>query len=287
MKNEKNHLFALLIFLSFSVTALAAVPENDQKKVDFSFKPGIGLTLNKTTSNGVSSTAFQWQATLSSDLNIKGEKFDFSSSLYAAYGESRSGGETEKTQDVLILSLTPSVRIIKRPAIRLFLETTGETTMAKGTLNNQPTGFLDPLFLYQTLFIGQKHYSPSDSKNTTWNLTYGVGYACQQTLNRNFVPIQVLGGGNSDFESGMSGIVDFGIDSKISEGLTFNADFKAVILTRSSISAGLPSSRRSVLLRSGIFYRQIGLEYNFHFIQDPNLSLQANIDHSLMFTFRF
>lgn len=262
--------------------------EGSPKKVNFHIRPSLGLTFTDSNSGGERSTNLQWLGTVNSDFDYVGKKFDFSSTLFMQYGESKiKGQESEKLQDAFILSLTPSVPLIKVPVIRLFLETTAETSLGKGMIDDQPTGFLDPLFLYQTLFVGQKHYSYQDKDNTTWELTYGLGYAFQETLNKKFEVQQNISGNRADFESGFSGILEFNVNAQITESLNFVLSAKAVALSRENFFSDFDASRRSVLVRSGLFYNKIGVEYNYHQVHDLNLSENDLVDQSIMFTVSF
>lgn len=264
--------------------------ESVKKKmiINFHFRPSIGLTYGESNSEGENKSNLQWLASVNTDFTFISPKFDLSSSLFVQYGQSKiHGQEPVKLQDAFIFSITPSIPIVKLPPLRLFLETTAETSLGKGTLNNSPTQFLDPLFLYQTLFVGQKHYSFEDKDKTTWELTYGVGYAFQQTLNKDFQVEQDIQGSKSDFESGYSGLVEFNINSPISESLNFVLNAKAVALSRENFFQDIDASRRSVLVRSGLFYKKVGLEYNYHQVHDPNLSPKAMVDQSIMFTLTF
>lgn len=261
--------------------------QSDEKQVEFHIRPSLGLTFGDSNASGARITNLQWLGTVNSDLDYIGKKFDLSSTLFMQYGESKMKGEDKvKLQDAFILSVTPSIPLIKVPKIRLFLETTAETNLGKGTIDDQSTGFLDPLFLYQTLFLGQKHYSYQKEENTTWELTYGLGYAFQQTLNRKFETLDIAGR-NSDFESGFSGIFEVNVNSKISESLNFNLNAKAVALSRENFFQDIQSSRRSVLVRSGLFYKKVGMEYNYHQVHDLNLSENELVDQSIMLTISF
>jgi len=261
--------------------------ESGEKKVQFHIRPSLGLTFGDSNASGTRVTNLQWLGTVNSDFDYIGKKFDLSSTLFMQYGESKVKGQAaEKLQDAFILSVTPSIPLIKVPKIRLFLETTAETNLGKGTIGDQPTGFLDPLFLYQTLFLGQKHYSYQKEDNTTWELTYGLGYAFQQTLNSKFKTVNIVGN-NSSFESGFSGIIEMNVNSKISESLNFVLNAKAVALSRENFFKDFDSSRRSVLVRSGLFYKKVGMEYNFHQVHDLNLSADDLVDQSIMLTVTF
>lgn len=262
--------------------------ESSEKKVQFHMRPSLGLTFNESNASGVTATNLQWLATVNSDFDYRGSKFDLSSTLFMQYGESKMKGQpSEKLQDAFILSITPSIPLIKSPAIRLFLETTAETNLGKGTMQNKPTSFLDPLFLYQTLFLGQKHYSYKKNDKTTWDLTYGLGYAFQQTLNKKFQTQNDLSGNKADFESGFSGILEFNINSQLSESISFVLNAKAVALANGDLFKDFEAIRRSVLVRSGLFYKKIGLEYNYHLVHDLNLSLSNLINQSIMLTVSF
>ena len=260
----------------------------DKKKVNFQIRPSLGLTFSDSNADGERTTNLQWLGTLNSDFDYIGKKFDFSSTLFMQYGKSKiTGQDAKKLQDAFILSITPSIPLIKIPVIRLFLETTAETNMGKGTIDDVPTSFLDPLFLYQTLFLGQKHYSYQNKNNTTWELTYGLGYAFQQTLNKKFEIQNDISGGKSDFESGFSGIIEFNVNSQISESLSFVLNAKAVALSRENFFQDFDASRRSILIRSGLFYKKVGMEYNYHQVHDLNLSENDMVDQSIMFTISF
>lgn len=262
--------------------------EKKEKKYVFHIRPSLGLTFGDSNDGETRTTNLQWLGTVNSDFDYVGSKFDFSSTLFMQYGESKvKGQDAQKLQDAFILSLTPSIPVIKVPKIRLFLETTAETTLGKGQMGESQTGFMDPLFLYQTLFLGQKHYSYQKDESTTWELTYGLGYAFQQTLNKKFEFLNDLGGNNSNFENGFSGILEFNINSQLTESLSFVLNAKAVALSRENLFENFDSSRRSVLVRSGLFYKKVGFEYNYHQVHDLNLSENAMVDQSLMLTISF
>ena len=295
--NNRAILFILLVLIviSGSIPARSAPTldgesvkeDSGEKKVQFHIRPSLGLTFGDSNASGTRVTNLQWLGTVNSDFDYIGKKFDLSSTLFMQYGESRVKGQAaEKLQDAFILSITPSIPLIEVPKIRLFFETTAETNLGKGTIGDNPTSFLDPLFLYQTLFLGQKHYSYQKEDKTTWELTYGLGYAFQQTLNRKFEPVNIAGN-NPSFESGLSGIIEMNVNSKISESLNFVLNAKAVALSRENFFKDFDSSRRSILVRSGLFYKKVGMEYNFHQVHDLNLSADDLVDQSIMLTVTF
>lgn len=299
MNYRTNFLFALILmvicgsFQAHSATTMEGTETgsvqdgSEEKQVHLEFHPSLGLTFGDSNASGERVTSLQWLGTVSSDFDYIGKKFDLSSSLFMQYGESKvQGQDAEKLQDAFILSLTPSIPLINAPKIRLFLETTAETSFGKGTIDDKPTGFLDPVFLYQTLFLGQKHYSYQKKDKTTWELTYGLGYAFQQTLNKNFETID-LAGNNSSFESGFSGIFEVNVNSQITETISFMLNAKAVALSRENLFEDFDASRRSVLIRSGLYFKMIGIEYNYHQVHDPNMYASNLVDQSIMLTLKF
>lgn len=262
--------------------------ENNEKNISFHIRPSLGLSLSNSKTEGVKTTNLQWLGTLNSDFDYIGSKMDLRSTLFLQYGQSKTKDQdAEVLQDAFILSITPSIPLIKKPVIRLFLETTAETTLGKGEIDSSPTSFLDPLFLYQTLFIGQKQHSFQKDEKTTWVLTYGLGYAFQQTLNKKFEIQHDLNGNKADFESGFSGIFEFNVNSQITESVNFVLNVKAVALSRKNFFRDFDSSRRSILIGSGLTYKKVGVEYNLHQVHDLNLSENSMFDQSLMLTLSF
>ena len=274
--------------LNYSIATDSIENDSGEKKVHFQIRPSLGLTYGDSNADGVKTSNLQWLGTVNSDFDYIGKKFDLSWTLFMQYGQSKMQGESAKTlQDAFILSITPSIPIIKKPSIRLFLETTAETQLGKGSIDDNPTGFFDPLFLYQTLFLGQKHYSFKEDDNTTYELTYGLGYAFQQTLNKNLEIQNDIPGNNSNFESGYSAIIEFNMNSQITETISFVLNAKAVALSREDLFSDFNEVRRTILIRSGLFYKKVGFEYNYHQVHDLNLSANDLVDQSVMITLSF
>lgn len=296
MKNHLIHLFStiLIILISLSLHALnsfdtdSTTTESKDKKIQFQLRPSLGLTFSDSNTDGERTTNLQWLGTVNSDFDYIGKKFHLSSNLFMQYGQRKLKDlPSEKLQDAFILSITPSIPITKIPPIRLFLETTAETNLGKGAIEDKETSFLDPLFLYQTLFLGQKHYSFQEKDQTSWEITYGLGYAFQQTLNKNFELENNINGNKADFESGFSGILEINVNSPITESINFVLNAKAVALSRENFFKDFDSSRRSVLVRSGLFFKRVGVEYNYHQVHDLNLSEKDLVDQSIMLTVSF
>jgi hypothetical protein len=252
----------------------------------FILNPKLGMTFFNSSRDGEEISNLQWLAGLDIKFTSEGSFFQFSSQLYANYGQLHTlDNPPEKTQDVLILTLMPSITLINHPSIRLFLETTAETDMGEGFIDDRPTSFLDPVFLYQSLFLGQKHFVINADDKSTFELTYGVGYAFQQTLTKDFKLDTLESGSTPDnFESGFSAIFHIMVDTELFNNVSFKTDFKAVALSKQDFFQNINSSRCTMLGNAGIYYKMIGIEYNINVLYDINYSDRRQLEQSLMLT---
>jgi hypothetical protein len=263
--------------------------EQEEEVREFSYfmlNPKLGMTFFNSSRDGEEISNLQWLAGLDMKYTSEGSFFQFTSQLFANYGQLHTfENPPEKTQDVLILTLMPSITLIRKPSIRLFLETTAETDMGEGYIDDRPTSFLDPVFLYQSLFLGQKHFVINADDKSTFELTYGVGYAFQQTLTKNFELDTLESGSTPDnFESGFSAIFHIMIDTEVFENVSFKTDFKAVALSKQDFFQNINSSRCTMLGNAGIYYKMIGIEYNINVLYDINYSSRRQLEQSLMLT---
>lgn len=259
----------------------------EEKRTRFSMTPSLGLTYLNSSSTNEEKENMQWLAKLDSRFSYEGKRLQFNSSLFAQYGQIHSKGVLpQKFQDDFILTLTPSLTIIKKPAIRLFLETTAETDMGKGVIEDRPSSFMDPLFLYQTLFIGQKQFLIQNQSNDMFELTYGLGYAFQQTFTKDFKPDTLAAAGSqSTFESGLSAVFQIDMNVALSQKMKLKFNTKAIAFSKKDFFKDVNSSRGSVLLGAGLFYSLVGIEYNMHMVYDKNYSPRRTLEQSLLFTF--
>jgi hypothetical protein len=263
--------------------------------VHISLSPSLGLNIHSIdrSSDDITETA-EWLATVQSRFGYEGEPFQFNSSLYLRYGQLHSRGELPlKVQDNLILTFVPSYTVISSINLRLFLETTGETQIAKGIVDDRESNFIDPLFLYQTLFLGQKYMRTLEDGN--FQFVYGIGYAFQQTVTKNFVLEQ-----NKDFviapdnplsnvqdevtlESGYSAVVEVIYEDSFTEDLTFTSSIKAVAFTKKPKIEDIGNARASALIVAGLQFSIFNLDYNMRLLYDRNYSLRRQIDQAITF----
>lgn len=271
------------------------LPDNGST-IDFTLTANGGATFNSIDQSEEDKTEnLQWVAGLRSALTLTAEPFQLFSSVYAQYGQLHEEGVLpQKTKDNLIVTVMPSIAVFPGSTFRLFLETTGETTMGEGMIDDAPTKFLDPLFLYQTLFLGQKHHSEGVEGGWSFDLIYGVGYALQQTFARQFVLEE-----NRDFvvdennpitsvqdqvslESGYSAVFQLDYVNEITKDFNFTTNLKTVAMTKTPAIKSMDDSRVSGLLLAGLSYSIISADYSMKLTYDKNYSFRRQLDQGLV-----
>jgi hypothetical protein len=275
-----------------------APPPVKKSNTKFSVTPSLGVTVESLSGDDETFTA-NWLAGLQSRLFVDGSYLQLGGSVYIKYGQLHSEEVPKKTQDDLIVSVTPSIPLIPGAGIRLFLETTGETQMAPGLVDDTvETNFLDPLFLYQSLFVGKRLSTSADDGSWNFDFTAGVGYALQQTFaqkfvleqNRNFViteesPLSSVQD-QVTVESGYSAILDINFDEELASNLTFKTNFKTVALTKDEFIDDVANARATSLLLIGFQYKFVSLDYSGHLVYDRNISPRRSLEQSLVFGFK-
>ncbi len=256
----------------------------------------VGVTIQSDSRSGDEAFSADILTGLQAKIFMDGEPFQIGASIYAKYGQlATTTAEPQKTQDDLIVSITPSYTVFPVAGIRLFLEVTGETQFRPGVVDSTPTNFLDPLFLYQSLFLGKRLSSQSDDGTSTFDLTAGVGYALEQTLansfvlqhNRNFVvttqsPLSSVQE-QVTFESGVAAILDINYQKALGDGFSFHTGWKSVALKKQEFLSNFDNARVTSLLLTGLQYKIVSLEYSGHLVYDPNISLRRTLSQSLVF----
>ncbi len=269
-------------------------------------QPSLGVTISSTSSGDSDTYSAIWVAGLDASFFYDGEPWQFGAKLHAIYGEQNNGsGPPRTTQDDLVLSVTPSRTILPGPQIRLFLETAAETQMGNGVVGDStPTKFLDPVFVYQSLFLGKRFEGAADDGSWQYDLTAGVGYALQETVAQDFAFTQ-----NRDIvvttqnplssvqneitlESGYSAIVDFNLQENLNQNFQFTTGWKTVAINRIAgpslphASTFFENARVTSLLQIGLQYKFLCISYSGDLTYDRNVSLRRSLDQSLVFGYK-
>lgn len=306
-----RHYWPLLLTLGLVYPFHASIAQTadsagSPSKIQHSIQPSLGVTIESISEADQETFSAIWIAGMDANLFIDGEPWQFGAKLYARYGQQHTQNAFPvKTQDDLILSITPSRTIFPGPKIRLFLEITGQTQMAKGfAADSAPTKFLDPLFVYQSLFLGRRFSNAAEDGSWQYDLTAGVGYALQETLAQNFIlsgnrqfvvidhnPLSNVQG-EITLESGYSAIVDFNLQENIGENLQMTTGWKTVAINRvqtptlPEATTFLENARVTSLLEFGLQYKFLSIDYSGNLTYDRNVSLRRSLDQSLVFGFR-
>ncbi len=283
-----------------SAAATITAPVETKHLWHFSLSPSLGFTFQSISKDGEENQDLLWLGQLQAKLGYEGEPFQFNSSLFLQYGaQVTRDAYPKKTQDNFLLSLVPSVTLSKNAGLRLFFEVTGETEMGKGMVDSAVTSFLDPLFLYETLFLGHKTHVSADDGSSEFELVFGIGYAFQQTRTKNFPLVQhrqfVVGEGNPlqnvqdqfTVENGYSIILQIDYTKHIGDNFSFKTSIKSVTLTKENFIQSLKNSRNGTLLLAGLQWRFLSIDYTMHMLYDRNISARRQLEQTMVFGVKF
>jgi hypothetical protein len=278
----------------------AAEPVAEKHLWHFSASPSVGFTFQSISKDQQESEDLLWLGQLQARLGAEGELYQFNSRLFLQYGAQVSEETSpKKTQDNFMLSLVPSYTLSKKAGLRLFFEVTGETEMGEGMVDSIPTKFLDPLFLYETLFLGHKTHLVSEDGSTEFEFVLGFGYAFQQTVTNKFVLAQnrqfVVGEGNPlqnvqeqfTVENGYSAILQIDFTKRLGDDFSFRTSVKSVALTKEDFIKSVKNSRNGTLLLAGLAWKFLSIDYTMHMLYDRNISTRRQLDQTMVFGLRF
>lgn len=297
-------LFALIILPSVVFGQAEDIDEEEDTGMEINYRisPSLGMTYQSMSRSVDDETSeLHWLFGLQSSLNIDSEDWQFAGTLFMQYGQLHSKGDFPlKTQDNLIISLMPFVDLIKSINVKAFLETSARTTIRDGEIDGYPTKAFDPIFLYQTLFLGQRFNIISDEDGySAFDLIYGLGYAVQETITDEFVLEE-----NRDFEigpdnplsnvqdritleSGFSAVFKLNYTNEFTDDLSFNGQAWFVAFTKNSFFEDIENSTASGIITAGLSYRYFSLDYSFNLMYDSNFSKRRQLDQTLVFGLRF
>jgi hypothetical protein len=286
-------LFVVSIARAQSDSTSAPAPE---KHTTTSMSLTLGVTAQNKSEGDQEAFSAVWLAGLEAKLYSERGSDQITLFTRMRYGQSHTAdAPPQKTEDDLIVSITPSIDLPGTP-LRLFLENTAETQFRKGMVDTFETNFLDPLSLYEALFVGRRYAWQADDGNGTFDFTGGVGYALQQTVANQFVlkenRVKItekspLGDQNSvTIESGYCAILEVNYQKKLGESSSIHLGFKNVALTKDNVSVAIANARATSLLDFGIQYSIFSIDYSGHLVYDRSISLRRQLDQSLVFGLR-
>jgi hypothetical protein len=274
--------------------------EAEPASATFSASPSLGATYQEIDhTEGSATRNLQWLFNLESHLEVDGGGMQFSGLYLAQYGQVHSRESIpKKTQDDMVLTLMPSIPVSDALGLRLFFEVTGETQFARGDIDGVETAFLDPLFAYETLFLGQRIRAGAAGSGRL-DLTYGVGYAAQQTVTQHFVfeehrnltvdennPLRNVQDATT-LESGYSAVFYLNYTNKFTPDAGVHALLRTVALTKTPEPKSADQVRASALALVGLKFHFFDLSYSLRLLVDPNFSKRRQLDQSMVVGVRF
>jgi hypothetical protein len=280
-------LWILSIILLFSPLSNKA---QDQKPFTFGMHPSLGFTYTNSSQATSENENIQWLLSLPANFNYAGKNFQFDSDVFLQYGQIvKANQHPQKTQDNLILNLMPSIRLLKKPGIRLFWQTKVETQIKEGILNNQKTGFLDPGFLTHTLFIGNKNQLITQTEKQTFQIVYGVGYSYQQVIRNHFQLLSETqpNSNNNKNIMGSTAVFNLGYMQKFNRLMSMDLAFNSLLLAKKDFFKNNSNSRFTSLLLANLNIGMFSLQYTNNLVYDKEISFKRQLDHTLVLAVKF
>lgn len=275
------------------------IEEESETVIKFMVSPTLGFNLQSSSyERGEETISAQWLGSLRSKLDIYGDIFNFNSSVTAQYGQIISKDEIPiTTQDNLMISLMPSMSLFESLQLRLFFDNVLQTSMDVNDNYGNPISFLDPAYLYHTLFVGQDYSWENEEYTSSFNIVYGVGYAVQQTYtdkyileeNKDFIidDNNPLSDVQSHFtlETGYSGILKFTYETLIGEELSWYSDFSIAAITKDSFFEDISKVSVNGIFYTAFKYKFLSLEYSANLTYDEQIYSHRQLEQTLVFGF--
>jgi len=278
---------SILVLILFTQLVINAQESN----FNFGSKINFGGTFNSFSTAEGDDANLELLFSFFGNANYESSNFNFDSDLFIQYGQLvRKNSLPQKTQDQLIFNLTPSFRIYNTPSIRLFWQAKGETQLRKGYIDEQESNFADPLFLTNTIFVGEKSKLIEQTETQQFNITYGVGYSFQSIIKNKFkLSSEQMPTSDAEFIDGPTAVFNFNLSKYLSEKISFNSSFNSFLLIKKNFFDSAKNSRFSSLLVVGLNVGIISLQYNNRFVYDIEMSDKGRLEQSLLvgFTINF
>jgi hypothetical protein len=181
----------------------------------------------------------------------------------------------------------PSFRIIKNPSMRLFWQAKAETQLRKGYLNDQETNFADPMFITNTLFLGEKSKLIKQTETQQFNITYGIGYSFQAIIKKHFqLTSETTPSMNAEFADGPTAILNFNFSKSFTDNINFNSSFNSLLLAKKNFVKSVKNSRFSSLFLASLEIYFISIEYSNRIVYDKELGDKRQLQQSLVVGFK-
>ena len=278
-----------LIAILIVILALNSFIFSQETHFDFGAKTNFGATFTSFNTSEGDDSHLELLLSILANANYEGSNFNFDSEFYIQYGQIvRKGISPQKTQDNFILTLIPSFRIIENPSMRLFWQAKAETQLRKGYFNEQETNFADPMFLTNTLFLGEKSKLIEQTETQQFNVTYGIGYSFQAIIKKHIqLTSETTPSNNAEFADGPTAVLNFNFSKSISEKVNFNSSFNSLFLAKKDFLKSTSNSRFSSLFLASLEIYFFSIEYSNRLVYDKELGSKRQLEQSLVVGLKF
>ncbi|MDP2037553.1 MAG: DUF3078 domain-containing protein [Ignavibacteria bacterium] len=270
----------LFIGLLLSVLIYA----QDQNSIQWGLHPNIGLTYTNHSEAVSKSENLEWLLSIIANCNYPGDNFQFDSDLFLQFGQIVSAGShPQKTQDNFIMNLMPSVRLMESTGIRLFWQTKAETQLKKGYVGDQEAGFLDPLFLTHTLFVGNKDHLITQTGEQTFQIVYGIGYSFQQIIKKHYqLTSETQPNSSAEYIDGPTAVFNLTFSKIFNELVDASVSLNSLLLAKKDFFKSTSNSRFSSLLLINLNIGLFSIQYTNRLLYDEEISNKRSLDQSLV-----
>jgi hypothetical protein len=270
--------FILIFLISYSIVF------SQETNFNFGAKTNFGATFTSFNTSEGDDSHLELLLSFLANANYEGSNFNFDSEFYIQYGQIvRKDFPPQKTQDNFILTLMPSFRIMEKPSVRLFWQAKAETQLRKGYLNEQVTNFADPMFITNTLFLGEKSKLIEQTETQQFNVTYGIGYSFQNIIKKHFqLTSETTPSNNAEFADGPTAVLNFNFSKSISEKVNFNSSFNSLFLAKKDFLKSTSNSRFSSLFLASLEIYFFSIEYSNRIVYDKELGNKRQLEQSLV-----
>lgn len=279
-------------FLFLFVLAVS-LPQNffaqEQNPIQWGLHPSIGLTYTNLSQVANENENLKWLLSIRANFNYPGEKFQFDSDLFLQFGQIVAARHRpQKAQDIFILNMMPSYSFIDSPEIRLFWQTKAETQLKEGYVGNREAGFLDPLFLTHTLFVGNKNHLLSQTEDQSFTIVYGIGYSFQQIVKKNYqLTSENQPSSSAEYIDGPTAVFNLTLTKKFNELVCTNISFNSLLLAKKDFLKSTSNSRLSSLLTASLDVGVVSIQYINRLVYDKELSNKRQLEQSLVLGLKF
>ena len=166
---------------------------------------------------------------------------------------------------------------------RLFFQSKAETQLKKGYINEQETNFLDPLFLTQTIFLGEKNNLIQYTDDQKLELVYGIGYSFQQVIKKHFVlSSEDMPSSDAEYINSPSAVLKINFNKTFSKDVSFSASMNSLFMMKKDFFKSTSNSRFSSLILASFDIKFISIQYTNRLVYDRELSNKRELEQSLV-----